>query len=551
MRFLKDFRLAAVVLSILITASSPAWAIDADAVSKQVNKDLRQAERLMFNGKNLEADALLKEIHQKIEEIRKEEPDYQSLKRLQSKYQRTRKQVDKKLPKNVQTQPTSVSKPETSHKPVQSKPHVSGSSSGYKQQMQNRAIKKVVKDVDYELGRAREELEPEGNIALPRSAEEKAKAALVYVQRAQGHLGKIQAKYPASTEGAGYQLAQEKIATVTDEIQKWKAAQQAHESQAATAAASVEADKASVMEIYQKDAQKMLSLHKQYHPAFEKIHGGTLIYEMQMPQVKEAMVLIEKAEKTIPEFSTELGRLADAYGTTSMDIYNNLHAKGYTLKHNEETRMAQLLQDVQNVAKSRKASANTLVEYASALLGAFSQQLNDVRIKRMQQAKEFLLAGQRMDAGNVKIQEMLAKIDDQMAEVAEKMEAIISAATWKSTITGFPGPGKAKSLAEDAKKYFENDRDWGQKPGKGVEILAVSVQGPWKVAETDVFGRVIQWRLPIHVAVTDNQLRPRNLARVYDLSIVAHQGVANQAPKKPPFDGYWVGDSWMMKLDKF
>jgi len=53
------------------------------------------------------------------------------------------------------------------------------------------------------------------------------------------------------------------------------------------------------------------------------------------------------------------------------------------------------------------------------------------------------------------------------------------------------------------------------------------------------------------VAVTDEKLKPRNLARVYDLSIVAMQGNAGSAPKNPPYDGFWVGNSWMMRLDKF
>ena len=82
-------------------------------------------------------------------------------------------------------------------------------------------------------------------------------------------------------------------------------------------------------------------------------------------------------------------------------------------------------------------------------------------------------------------------------------------------------------------------------------FLDVCVRGPWQVAERDIFGRVISWRLPIHIAVTDPDLRPRNVARVYELSLLAMEGAPDRAPQKPPFEGYWVGNSWMMRLDKF
>lgn len=539
-----------VLFTVLLFTLGHAWAVDVEVLTRQVGKNIRQAENLMFSGKNEEADALLKTVSLQLEEIRTAQPDHKALKGLQSKYDRTRKQIDKKLNKNTGF---STSRPEVAAPVTAEPPKHTGSSAygSYKKQMQDRDMKKVVKDVAYELNRARQELEPEGNIALPRSAEQKAKAALGFVERAQGHVGKIKSKYPDASEDSGLRSAVSDIETVRQEIAKWKQSQQQLEQQAAAAAAVAEADKAAAMDVYAKNAEQMLALYDRYYASFEKIHGGTLIYGMNMEQVEAAIALVEQAEKTIPEFSGELGHLADTYGTTSGDIYNHFHAKGFTLKHGEEIKMERMLQAVENVGKSRKASADTLAEYASALLGAFDQQLNDTRIKRMEQAKQFLLAGQRMDGGNKKVRTMLAQIDDQMADVAEKMEAQINAATWKDNIRNFPGPGKVKSLAAEAKRYFENDRDWGKKPGKQVEILAVSVRGPWKVAETDMFGRVIQWRLPIHVAVTDEKLRPRNIARVYDLSIVALEGAPGKALKAPPFDGYWVGDSWMMRLDKF
>jgi hypothetical protein len=80
--------------------------------------------------------------------------------------------------------------------------------------------------------------------------------------------------------------------------------------------------------------------------------------------------------------------------------------------------------------------------------------------------------------------------------------------------------------------------------------IAVAVRGPWRVAERDVFGRATCWRLPIHAAVTNAALRARGIARVFDRSICALEGAPGAAPQAPPFDGCWVGDNWMIRLDK-
>jgi len=78
----------------------------------------------------------------------------------------------------------------------------------------------------------------------------------------------------------------------------------------------------------------------------------------------------------------------------------------------------------------------------------------------------------------------------------------------------------------------------------------VAVRGQWEIAETNIFGQVTQWRLPIHLAVTDETLKKQNIAMVYELSILGKVGSPGSAPKSPPYDGFWVGDSWMMRLNK-
>ncbi len=519
---------------------NPSCADNADILAKQANKDLRQAEQFMFNGKNEAADLLLQKVASALETIRSEQPSHKSLRSLQSKYQRIRKQVDKKLGKgDKKKKPASPVVAPAKTEPV--KKASSGSSQGYKKKMQERALKKLIKDIAYELDSARKEM---ADMAKGRPDE--------YIKRAEKHVENFKKKYPDIIQDSAIQEAVSGIDAVRKDVEQWRKMKEQKAQATVAAEAAAAAEKKALMDVYQKDAEQMAALYSQYYPPFESINGGALVggnYDIK--QIEKTILLLEQAEATIPSFSGELTRLTGTYGTTATDIYNTLHAKGYTLRNDEGLMMEQMLNAVENVKRSRQASAAVLAEHASDLMRATSKQLNDARIGHMQNAKSLLRAGLRFDPENKQIQDMLSKIDEQMAEVVEKMSAEIDAATWKDHISNFSGPGKTEELATAAMNYLKNDRDWGKKPEKGVEILAVSVRGQWKVAKRDPFGAVIQWRLPIHVAVTDTVLRKRGLARVYDLSILAAEGASNKAPKEPPYDGCWVGDSWMMRLSKF
>ena len=38
------------------------------------------------------------------------------------------------------------------------------------------------------------------------------------------------------------------------------------------------------------------------------------------------------------------------------------------------------------------------------------------------------------------------------------------------------------------------------------------------------------------------------IARALELSMAAKKGAPNQAPKSPPWDGFWVGDNYYLEL---
>ncbi len=519
-------------------------------LAKQINRDLRQAERLMFSGKKAESDTLLKQANEMLEKLKTANPASSKVKSLENKYSRTRKMLDKKMGGVTASKATVTKK-----QPAKATASVaSGRKGGYKQQMMAKNLKKAVKDVDYEIGRAQEMMKEEDKtIGFSMSLDEKVTKANEYLTKAEQHLVKMEQKYTdiPQENKAEFTAARQRISETETALSSWKKREHTKNAvlaQQATATAEAATGKTAKLK---QDADLIVALHEKYFKNFEKIHGGTLVYNEKLTEAKLALALVDTAEKTLPLFASDLGRLAENYGRNTMDIYNTFHEGGHTLGNSEERKMTQLLEAVTKLKKSRQISAATLADNAHALLSAFNNQLNDARLKRMADAKKLLLAGQQFDPENAQIKQMLGDIDDQMTQVADKMTAQIDAATWAGNISSFSGPGNTTDLATEARKYFTKDRDWGAKKDRQIEILDVCVRGPWKVAETDVFGRVISWRLPIHVAVTDGKLKPRNIARVYDLSILAMEGPAEQAPKNPPYAGYWVGNSWMMRLDKF
>ncbi|MBU2692597.1 MAG: hypothetical protein KJ970_16910 [Candidatus Eisenbacteria bacterium] len=301
----------------------------------------------------------------------------------------------------------------------------------------------------------------------------------------------------------------------------------------------------------QADAELMIALYDKYYPQLDLIHGNSLVYGIQESDAKKALADVEAAEALLPEFASELGRLADTYGTESMEIGNNLHSKGVKISGDPGGRLAYLIEATGKVRKSREASAVSCAQNAETLLGNHSGPITDARLKRLEDVKKLLVVGHELDPNNDKVGTMLAEIDDQISGASLQMEAEINAAAWAGNVQSFPGPGDTGALAKEALSFFRAHDGWGGRKDKKIEVLDVCVRGPWQVAERDIFGRVISWRLPIHVAVTDPDLRPRNIARVYELSILALEGSPDHAPQKPPFGGYWVGNSWMMRLDNF
>jgi hypothetical protein len=523
---------------------------DADALAKEIDKTLRAAQRAMFNGKREEADAQLNQVSDRIDALRAADPGHGKLRNLESKYAKIRKDLDRRMGR------TGAAKSSSGPAAPPPKPQPKAAS-GSAAPASGEAV--VPREIRSDLKNATDKIAEAESQWAAGSGAERVEAVEPLVRSARYYQGNIEKKCGRQSVDCG--PAEATLAALAGRIEAVEAdmARSREETeaaeQAAQAAASAEAG------AVEADAERMIALWEKYYPQLEKMRGRNIAYVTVgwgIEEAKAALAEIEAAEQVVPELSADLARLGQAYGATETDnsaelgmaINNALFEKlGSSPSGDPGGKLAQLMIAVRSIEATREATAEALAERARTSMDAWAHHLTDAQMEKLQKAKELLTVAVDIDPTSEALKDLRVRVDERIVEHAEKMSASIDAATWPGHMADFPGPGTAAGLAAEAKEYFENDRDWGAKPG--VEILAVSVHGPWKVANRDVFGQVIRWRLPIYVAVTDDKLRPRNIARVYDLSIVAMEGAPNDAPKAPPFDGFWVGDNYMMRLDKF
>lgn len=103
-------RLLVMVLLLCCTATFALAADSAKDLSKKANTLIRKAENKFFSRKVEDADGMLKEANQFLEQLKAVDSGYKSLKTLQGKHDRLRKKVDKKLNANTESAQTAIKK---------------------------------------------------------------------------------------------------------------------------------------------------------------------------------------------------------------------------------------------------------------------------------------------------------------------------------------------------------------------------------------------------------------------------------------------------------
>ena len=263
----------------------------------------------------------------------------------------------------------------------------------------------------------------------------------------------------------------------------------------------------------------------------------------------------------------EAGMDSENYRRQLDDIVSGMDA---ALSETDEVRESRsMLADIQNLIRQRGRETEPAREVPPAVVEALAleKQILDIHLAYNQRfqgvygntmvhgttlEEQFRVGRDGVNHLNALEREVVTVLQPILREVVEKYgdnSMDIDARKWAGDITGFDGPGKTNEISRAALEYIRKEPAWNP-PGKGVEILAVAVRGPWDVGARDLLGRDIQWRIPVHVAITNKEMKRDNIVRVYELSLLTQEGRPDRVDKKPPFVEYWVGNSWNMRLKK-
>jgi len=345
---------------------------------------------------------------------------------------------------------------------------------------------------------------------------------------------------PGAAESDQVASLHTRIATLGSAIESTEAGAEAAEAEAAVAGASAS-----------EDAERILALRSEHDEAIRTIHGRSLVYYGTADELRDVLDKIESAEASAQEIRPFLMEFRERYGGEREAVRNALDAAGAQAE-SDNTRVAYnaatLYEFLEKLDGTREVSAETVAEEVAGRLADIDDFSAKMQQQRMSEAAEMVRLGQAIDPNNARLNRLRGEVAHlSEAKQAEQM-ARIDAATWPGHVADFEGPGNVGELSESVRSYLAADRDWGQSEKRPQDVLAVSVTGPWQVAAKDVFGRPIQWRLPVTVAITDDELRPDGIAQAFEVSMVAKEGAPDQAPKSPPWDGFWVGDNYYLKV---
>ncbi|NBB94036.1 MAG: hypothetical protein GVY32_12805 [Gammaproteobacteria bacterium] len=297
-------------------------------------------------------------------------------------------------------------------------------------------------------------------------------------------------------------------------------------------------------------ARQVIALHADHSDSLDAIHGNSVVYYDNPDAAREGLGRIESAEAAAAAIRPLAKALTERYGWERGRITEAMDAAGVSVdkpNYMVEANARDLHEFLQQLDDTRSASTQTLVDGVRARLDDLDDFAANIQQQRLGEALELIGIAQEIDPNHPDLGPLRVAVETASSEKRAEQMARIDAAEWPGHVAEFDGPGSIESLAASVRDYLAADRDWGQREDKPQDILNVAIRGPWQVAKRDILGQPIQWRLPVLVAVTDEEMRPDGIARAYELSMVAMEGAANDAPKSPPWDGFWVGDNFFLE----
>lgn len=521
---------------------------DPDALVKRAKTELRAAQRNMYNGKKEEADEQLKNARSLIDQVTAADPENKNLKTLNNQYDRTRKDLDKRMGKS-QTTPssaTTATEPEDttaapsrpsrgsrassrSRSSAADAPAVKApspvKSSGklpYHARQKMREFDNQFRSVEYSL-RKMEEAKEGDTTTPPEQYAEEVKKALPQLQEILDEAKKEAGDHPDIT------AAQEKLDAIPEKLAAISGEVKAAQDKRAASTAEI--------------AKDIDVLKKEYDRLYKKIFSkatGTPIYYNDLKPVNELIVVIDDYEKNDKSKAEEiLASFSEKYGETRDEVTENTDDSqaGWDFE--------KLKKGVENVAKTRVAMAEDLAEKITQKCERLPSLHDFYRIKEHGAVKEWLAAAEKYAPDNEKVVALKESLEKTLSEDLAKLKEKIAEQKWPEHAAN--APKDARKLAKAAMEWFKSAPGWGtqeKEDKEPYEILGVAITGPWSVQKQNVLGEPIMYGLPVKVAVQRKADKEQGLARVFILTLRTFEG--RDVKKEPPFDYPTVGDSYFI-----
>ena len=541
---------------------------DSDALLKQVDKDLRQAERDMFGGKTEKAIASLENINISLQKIKADDPNNPKLKTAENKYNKLVKDLERRTGKSLgggtltaataSTATEMAPKPEAKELPASSTQAstekavaASAGSAAAAQTTVNKATTSSNAAVKLPYDARKPMSEAERNLSsLERDIDKLAdpgyggnKDQLVSnmekkIAQTKNSLG--EAKEFAAAKGVtshpDFDAVESQIVIAEKEIAAAKSGHEANKAVAAAAANEVEADVADLKALYDKA-----------EPVFSKAPGNVIYYN-DLKVVEDVIVQIESFEKNdLANVESKMELFASKYGSTKQEIDKKADAMGYVNNYYRASyAYTELAAGIENVAKTRDVMAEDLVRRTQSELSTISKGAELHIIDRYAKVKEWLAMAIRYQPDNPKVKELQGSIDAQIATGMKEFNTRVDGRSWPDNASN--APSNADDLANVALDWFKNSPDWGKRSSKVRHPLAVTVTGPWSVQKRNLLGNPIMYGLPIKLAVMVDEDKELNVARVYELTMRTVEQAG--AKMEPPFDHITVGNSYFIRPEK-
>jgi hypothetical protein len=273
---------------------------------------------------------------------------------------------------------------------------------------------------------------------------------------------------------------------------------------------------------------------------------GTVIHYNGLNTVNALLDKIEAFESgEVHKLKPAIEAFAKKYGTTGSQIDQKAEAMGYSGDVRASFPYVELVQGIDNVEKTRTVMADDLIRRAEDMKSSLSRGVSDFqRANQYARMKAWGAVAERFEMENPRVKVFNSTLDSWIEEDQRTMAAKIDNVSW---------PGHADDASRDADKlaevvylFLQKESDkLAAKDQDSRKMLSVVITGPWRVFKKNILGEPIQYGLPILGAVQHESEKARNLARVYQLTMLTqeYKGVE----MAPPFIGSAVGNSYYIR----